>query len=111
MIGLYSALSYLVALRRTKFAIRLALGAPSVPILRLVLRDVAMVLLVGSVAGLSISLRSVRVLQKSLFGLTPHDPAVFLAAVAVLSAVALFAGYIPPRRAIRTDSMAALHYE
>ncbi len=111
MIGVYGAISYLVTLRRTEFGIRMALGAPSVSILRLVLRDAGVVLLVGSVAGLLISLLSVRVLQKFLFGLTPHDPAVFLAAAAVLSAVALFAGYIPARRAMRTDPMVALRYD
>jgi predicted permease len=111
MIGLYGALSYLVIQRRTEFGIRLALGAPPVSILRLVLRDVAIVLVVGSVAGIAISLATIGLLQKLLFGLTPHDPLTMLSSVAILAAVALAASYLPARRAMRTDPTQALRYE
>ncbi len=111
MIGLYGALSYLVTQRRTEFGIRLALGAPPVSILRLVLRDVAIVLVAGSLAGIAISLAAIRLLQKLLFGLTPHDPAAVLAAVAILAAVALVASYLPARRAMRLDPLQSLRYE
>jgi predicted permease len=111
MIGLYGALSYLVTQRRMEFGIRLALGAPPVSILRLVLRDVAIVLVAGSLAGIAISLAAIRLLQKLLFGLTPHDPAALLAAVAILAAVALVASYLPARRAMRLDALQSLRYE
>jgi predicted permease len=111
MIGLYGALSYLVTQRRTEFSIRLALGAPPVSILRLVLRDVVIVLVAGSAAGIAISLASIGLLQRVLFGLTPHDPLTMLSSVAILAAVALVASYLPARRAMRTDPMQALRYE
>ena len=111
MIGLYGALSYLVAQRRTEFGIRLALGAPPVSILRLVFRDVVIVLVAGSLTGIAMSLAAIRLLQKLLFGLTPHDPATMLASVAILAAVAFLASYPPARRAMRVDPMQALRYE
>ncbi len=111
MIGLYGALSYLVTQRRTEFGIRLALGAPPVAILRLVLRDVTIVLVAGSLAGIAISLAAIRLLQKLLFGLSPHDPAALLAAVAVLAGVAVVASYLPACRAMRVDPIQSLRYE
>jgi putative ABC transport system permease protein len=111
MVGLYGALSYLVAQRRTEFGIRLALGAPPVSILRLVLSDVVIVLVAGGLTGIAISLAAIGLLQKLLFGLTPHDPATMLTSVAILAAVASLAAYLPARRAMRVDPMQALRYE
>jgi putative ABC transport system permease protein len=111
MIGLYGALSYLVAQRQAEFGIRMALGAPQRSILRLVMRDVAIVLVSGTAAGICLSFVTVRVLQKMLFGLAPHDTFTFTAAVGLLSAVAMVAGYFPARRAMRVDPMVALRYE
>jgi ABC-type antimicrobial peptide transport system permease subunit len=111
MIGLYGALSYLVAQRQPEFGIRLALGAPRGSILRLVMRDVVVVLAGGLAAGACLALATVGVLQKMLFGLAPHDTFTFIAAIGVLSAVAIVAGYLPARRAMRVDPMVALRYE
>jgi putative ABC transport system permease protein len=111
MIGLYGALSYLVAQRQREFGIRMALGAPRDSILRLVMRDVAIVLAGGLTAGACLALATVGVLNKMLFGLAPHDTFTFLAAIGVLSAVAVVAGYMPARRATRVDPMVALRYE
>jgi predicted permease len=110
-IGLYGALSYLVNQRRTEFGIRMALGARPVSILRLVLWDLAAVLLGGVAAGIAISLAAVGVLQKLLFGLAPRDSVTLAAAVGLLAAVAFLAAYLPARRAMRADPMAALRYE
>jgi predicted permease len=111
MIGLYGTLSYLVAQRQTEFGIRMALGAGPGSILRLVMRNVIGVLAVGVAAGIGISLAATRVLRELLFGLGPHDTVTVIAAVAVLSVVALIAGYLPARRATKVDPMVALRNE
>ncbi len=111
MIGLYGTLSYLVAQRQAEFGIRMALGAEPGSILRLVMRSVISVLAVGVVAGLGISLAATRVLQQLLFGLGPRDAGTMLAAVVVVSVVALIAGYLPARRATKVDPMVALRNE
>lgn len=111
MIGLYGALSYLVTQRQREFGIRMAIGAPRDSILRLVMRDVLLVLAAGVTAGACISLAAVGLLQKMLFGLAARDTLTLLAAIGVLSAVALLAGYLPARRATRIDPMVALRYE
>jgi putative ABC transport system permease protein len=111
MIGLYGALSYLVAQRQREFGIRMALGAPRDSILRLVMRDVVIVLAGGLTVGAAISLAAVGLLQKMLFGLGARDTVTLLASIGVLSAVAFFAGYLPARRATRIDPMVALRYE
>jgi predicted permease len=111
MIGLYGAISYGVGQRRSEFGLRIALGARPITIVRLVMRDVAAMLLGGVVAGVAISLSAVRLVHKLLFGLTSYDPVAILGAILVLSAVALVAGYLPARRAMRVDPMVALRYE
>ena len=111
MIGLYGALSSLVSQRQAEFGIRMALGAPQRSIMRLVMRDVAIVLARGTAVGVGLSLAMLRVLQKMLFDVSPHDTFTFIAAVGVLCAVAIVAGYLPARRAMRVDPMVALRYE
>jgi putative ABC transport system permease protein len=111
MIGLYGALSYLVTLRRAEFGIRLALGALPGSILSLVMRDVAVVVVGGLAGGALLSFLAFRLLQKLLFGLSPHDPLTIGTAIGLLAAVALLAGYLPARRAMRVDPMVALRYE
>jgi putative ABC transport system permease protein len=111
MIGLYGALSYLVTQRQVEFGIRLALGAPRGAILGLVMRDVVMVLAGGVIAGVCLSLATVGLLQKMLFGMAARDTVTLVMSVGVLSAVALVAAYLPARRAMRVDPMVALRYE
>jgi predicted permease len=111
VIGLYGTLSYLVAQRQTEFGIRMALGAEPGSILRLVMRSVIAVLAVGVAAGIGVSLAATRVLRQLLFGLGPRDAVTMIAAVAVLSVVALIAGYLPARRATKVDPMVALRNE
>jgi putative ABC transport system permease protein len=111
MIGLYGTLSYLVTQRQTEFGVRMALGAQPGSILRLVMRDVVAVLAGGLAAGLCITLTTVTLLQKMLFGLGARDTVTMVAAVGTLSAVALIAAYLPARRAAKVDLMVALRYE
>ena len=111
MIGLYGVISYKVTQRKVEFGIRMALGAQPDSILRLVMRDVALVLATGIAAGLIVSLISVQLLQQLLFGLTARDPGTILIAAGLLTATALVAGYLPARRASRVNPLAALRYE
>jgi predicted permease len=111
MIGLYGTLSYLVTQRQTEFGVRMALGAQAGSILRLVMRDVALVVAAGVAAGVSISFATVQLLQKMLFGLAARDLVTMTAAVVTLSAVAFAAAYLPARRATKADPMTALRQE
>lgn len=111
IIGLYGTFSYLVAQRQKEFGVRMALGAEPISILALVMRDVITVLCAGLAAGILISLATTRVLQQMLFGLTPRDATTMFLAASVLSAVALLAGYIPARRAMREDPMTTLRQQ
>jgi len=111
MVGLYGAISYLVTLRQTELGVRMALGASPGSILRLVLRDVVIILVAGVVAGSGAALLSVRLLQNLLFGLAARDTLTLVLAASVLSLVAFLAGYLPARRAAKVDPMVALRYE
>jgi putative ABC transport system permease protein len=110
-IGLYGVMSYVVTQRMHEIGIRMALGAQPRSILRLVMRDVALLLAAGAGAGVLGSLWATRVLQQFLYGLKSNDAATILLAVAALVAVALCTSYIPARRAMRVDPMAALRHE
>lgn len=111
MIGLYGVLSYLVTQRRTEFGIRMALGARPQSILRLVILDSLAVLAGGVAVGVGLSLATSRLLQKMLFGLSPHDVTTMLIAVGVLITVGMIAAFLPARKATRVDPMVALRYE
>jgi predicted permease len=111
MIGLYGVLAYMVTQRRKEIGIRMALGAGKSSILRLILRDVSILLTAGVVVGVGISLWATHFMQKMLFNLGARDVKTILFSVAILSAVALFAGYLPARRAARLDPNAILRDE
>jgi predicted permease len=110
-IGLYGTLAYMVTQRRKEIGIRMALGAQKGSILRLILRDVSILLLAGSAVGVAISLWATQVTQKLLFGLDARDAKTIALSVVVLSAVALIAGFLPARRATRLDPNAILRDE
>lgn len=109
--GLYGVLAYTVARRAREIGIRMALGARRAEIARLVVRDGALMVLVGAVIGLPAALLAARGMAASLFGLTPFDPAVVGTAVLVLLAVATCAAYLPARHATRVDPLVALRSE
>jgi putative ABC transport system permease protein len=110
-IGLYGVIAYVVTQRTHEIGIRLALGAQQASILRLVMRDAAIVLIAGVAAGLLGSLWITRMVKGLLFGLTPNDPVAMALASATMVTIAFVATYIPARRAMRTDPMVALRHE
>jgi predicted permease len=111
MIGLYGIRSYTVARRTREIGIRMALGASSGDTLRLVVREGAVLTAIGAAAGLMLSFLLGKVLAGMLYQVSGSDPVVFLTAPAFLSAISLFACYVPARRAARVDPMVALRYE
>jgi putative ABC transport system permease protein len=110
-IGLYGMMSLAVTRRRNEIGVRMALGADPRGIVRLVLWDVTVITVAGLIAGTAVALPSSRLVSTLLFGLTPTDPATGVLAIALLAGVAMFAGYLPARRAARLDPMAALREE
>jgi len=107
-LGLYGVMAFAVALRTREIGIRMALGAQRRDVLRMVLRDVALLVAIGVGLGLPGGYGMGRVVETQLFGLSARDPLTFAAATATLLLVALLAGYIPARRAAKVDPMVAL---
>lgn len=110
-VGLYGTMSFLVAERTREIGIRMALGARSRDVLRLVLGDVVRLAAFGLVIGTIVAMGGVRFLSKLLYGVSPLDSAAFVAAIAVLAATAFFAGWLPARSASRLDPMVAVRHE
>ncbi len=110
-IGLYGVMAYVVSQRTHEIGIRMALGANPGSVLRLVMGDVAALLAAGVTAGALASYWATRLTQQFLFGVQARDALTAVLAVAALFAVALFASYLPARRAMRVDPMIALRYE
>jgi predicted permease len=110
-IGLYGVLSYAVAQRTNEIGIRMALGAERGTVVRMILRETAVLILIGLAAGVPASLACARLIQSKLFGLKPADPVTLAGAVGIMIAVAIASGYLPARRASRVDPLIALRYE
>jgi predicted permease len=110
-IGLYGVMSYTVAGRTREFGVRVALGASSADVLRLVLLEGLALAGAGLAIGIPISLTTSHVLSSVLYELSTTDPVSLLVGIGTLAAVAMLAGYIPARRATKVDPMVALRYE
>jgi predicted permease len=109
--GIYGVISYIVSERTHEIGIRLALGAQSPKILRMVLRQGLGLALAGAAFGLVGALIVAHLMAGVLYGVRPTDPVTFVGVALLLIGVALLACYIPARRAIRVDPLVALRYE
>jgi len=110
-IGLYGILSYGVASRTNEIGIRIALGANTREVVRLILREALLLVVIGIVAGIPAVLVVARFAETLLFDLSPTDPLSLTLAGLVMLAVAILAAYLPARRATRIDPLVALRYE
>ncbi len=111
VIGLYGVMSYNVARRRNEIGIRMALGAQQSRVLRMVLREVAVLIGLGLAIGSAVALGTTRLVESFLYGMKANDPLVLSLAAGILALVAALAGFLPARRASRLDPMNALREE
>jgi predicted permease len=110
-IGLYGVMSYTVSRRTREIGIRIALGAERGSVLWLVLREVALLTIIGIAAGIPGALGLSRLVRSQLYGIEPSDPMTLVIAAFTLALVGLFAGYLPARRAAGVQPVRALRYE
>jgi putative ABC transport system permease protein len=110
-VGIFSVFSFTVQQRMREFSIRMALGARSIDVLRLVLGDGLKVIALGVTLGVAASFALVRSMATLLFGVTPVDPITFAGASALLAVTALAACALPALRAARSDPAVALRQE
>jgi predicted permease len=110
-VGLYGVLAYTVTQRTREIGLRMALGAAPERVRGMILRQVALMTLVGGAIGLAAAVGVGRLAASLLYKLQGYDPGVLTASAIALGAVALGAGFIPALRASRVDPMRALRYE
>lgn len=110
-VGVYGVFAYSVTQRSQEMGIRLALGSTRAGVLRLVVMQAARLIVLGGILGLIAAFALSKLLTSLLVGVTPHDPASFMLAWALMTLVALLASAIPASQAARTNLLSALHSE
>ena len=108
MIGLYGVMAFTVARRTREIGVRMALGALPGDVIRMVMREVLMLISAGIAVGIPLALALGGLIRSQLYGLDAHDPATVVASTLALAIAATLAGFIPARRASRIDPTRAL---
>ena len=111
LVGIYAVLSYMLSQRTREIGIRMALGAQNSKLRQMFIIQVLVLVSAGLILGLGAAVALSRLMTSLLFGVTPLDPATYIAVSAILVATALVAGYLPARRVTRVDPMQALRAE
>ena len=111
MAGVYGVMSYAVGQRANEIGLRMTLGACPRDVLRLVLRQALLLAAAGIVVGLACAAAMTQLLTSMLFGVKATDPLTYAAVIVMLGSVAMLAGYVPARRAMRVDPIVTLRYE
>lgn len=109
--GMFGVMSYFVSQRTRDIGIRMALGAQSSDVIKLVMGEGLLLILIGVTLGILTALGLTRLMRTILFGISPIDPFAFISAPLILIALALLASYIPARRASRIDPLRTLRVE
>jgi len=104
-------MAYAVTQRTREIGIRMALGAKRSSVLRIVLREVIVLVGTGVGIGLPCAFAATRLIDHMLYGVSPNDPVTVACVVGALLAVGVLAAYLPARRAMRIDPMVALRCE
>jgi len=110
-IGIYGVVAYSVSARTRELGIRIALGAQASAVLRLVLREGATLVVTGLALGLAAAWAALRVLRSQLYDISTSDPLTFGLVALLLAGVALLACYVPARKAMQIEPLAALRHE
>ncbi len=110
-VGLYGVIAYLVTRRTTEIGVRMALGATRADVVRLIVREIALVVAAGAAAGVAGSIACGRALESQLYGMRAMDPAAFIGAALAIATVAILAAALPALRASRIEPLAALRHE
>jgi putative ABC transport system permease protein len=110
-LGLYGVLAYLVTRRTREIGIRIALGSPRPKIFGLILRQGMIMVGLGIFAGVILAWGCGPLIRHFIYGVAPNDPATIIGVAALLAVIAILACWLPARRAMNVDPVAALHYE
>ncbi|HEV7923001.1 MAG TPA: ABC transporter permease [Thermoanaerobaculia bacterium] len=110
-VGIYSLMSYTVTQRTSEIGIRMALGAGTADVFRLIVGNALKLVGIGVVVGVGAALAATRLMSTLLFGVGASDPATFAAICITIAAVALVASWVPARRAARVDPLVAIRYD
>ncbi len=111
VLGLYGVMAYMVTQRAREIGIRVALGAQFGNVIWLVMREVVLLVLTGIAVALPLAVGLARFVQNDLYGINPTDPASIAIAALLLAGVAMFAGFVPARRAASADPLRVVRYE